>query len=241
VRKDVSGRNDLAMEVPTAEEEAFGTPAPAAAAGGFWGEEEAAPAAGAPAPASGGGEDFWGEQEAAPAASGPAAEFSDAVAIQLPQQLPVGIARPYFLSGDGQQGVDLWFLDLARGRVRQLVGRGTGAIAPLEGSDVEGAGRYDAGEWSAVFVRSLRSAGGISFAEGSYVPVAFSVWDGTARERGNRRALTQWVYVYLQPREKPSALGPILAAVLGVLAVELLVVGAIRRRARPVPATLPPA
>ena len=116
--------------------------------------------------------------------------------------------------------------------MRQLVGRGTGAIAPLEGSDVEGAGRYDAGEWSAVFVRPLRSAGGVSFAEGSYVPVAFSVWDGTARERGNRRALTQWVYVYLQPREKPSALGPILAAVLGVLAVELLVVGAIRRRAR---------
>jgi complex iron-sulfur molybdoenzyme family reductase subunit gamma len=156
--------------------------------------------------------------------------------------MPFGIARPYFLYGDGQLGVDLWFLDLARGRVRQLVGRGSGALAPLEGSEVEGAGRYAAGEWSAVFVRPLRSSGGVSFAEGSYVPVAFSVWDGTARERGNKRALTQWAYVYLQPREKPSAVGPMLASALGVLALELLVVGAIRRRNRAaVPATPPPA
>jgi mono/diheme cytochrome c family protein len=237
VRQDVAGRNDPTTEVPATEEESLGPPAaaPAASEGGFWGEEEAPPKSGAsPAatPPSGGGKDFWGEEQAAPATAAPAAEFSDAVAVQLPQQLPVGNARPYFLFGDGQLGVDVWFLDLARKGVRQLVGHGTGALTALESSEVEGAGHYAAGEWSAVFVRPLRSTGSVSFAEGAYVPVAFSVWDGTARERGNKRALTQWVYVYLQPREKPSAVGPMLAAALFVLALELVLVGAIRRRAR---------
>ena len=66
--------------------------------------------------------------------------------------------------------------------------------------------------------------------EGQFVPVAFSVWDGTARERGNRRGITQWFYVYLPPREKPSAVGPMLKAAFGVLVLELLVVAALRRK-----------
>ena len=43
-----------------------------------------------------------------------------------------------------------------------------------------------------IFKRSLRRAGGVTFADGQFVPVAFSVWDGTSRERGNKRGLTQW-------------------------------------------------
>ena len=80
------------------------------------------------------------------------------------------------------------------------------------------------------FARSLRSTTSVSFAEGQYVPIAFSVWDGTARERGNRRGITQWFYVYLPPREKPSVVGPILKAAFGVLVLELVVVAALRRR-----------
>jgi hypothetical protein len=73
----------------------------------------------------------------------------------------------------------------------------------------------------------------VTFAEGQYVPIAFSVWDGTARERGNRRGLTQWFYVTLPPRETPSVAGAMAAPALGVLALELLAVAWIRRRARP--------
>jgi hypothetical protein len=69
------------------------------------------------------------------------------------------------------------------------------------------------------------------------MPIAFSIWDGTARERGNRRGLTQWFYVYLPPREKPSLVAPMLRAALGVSALELLVVFGIRRRR----GTIPPA
>ena len=77
---------------------------------------------------------------------------------------------------------------------------------------MEGHGAWAGGEWSAVFVRDLRSTGGMTFAEGQYVPIAFSVWDGTARERGNRRGLTQWFYVTLPPREKPSVAGAVAVA-----------------------------
>jgi DMSO reductase family type II enzyme heme b subunit len=175
--------------------------------------------------------DFWGEAPAADAAAaGPRAEFSDAVALQLPAQASEGVAKPYFLFGDAQQAVDLWFLDLASQRVRQYVGRGSGSLTERESAEVQASASYAAGEWSAVFVRDLRSSEGLSLAEGQYLPVALSVWDGTARERGNRRGLTQWFYVYLPPREKPSVWGPMLKAALGVLALELLVVAGLRRR-----------
>jgi len=229
IRADTTATNSPALDVPLADE-ALAVPAAAAPAGGggdFWGET-AAPAT--PAPAAGGG-DFWGEAPAGDAAAaGPGAEFSDAVALQLPVQAAEGVAKPYFLFGDAQKPVDLWFLDLASQRVRQYVGRGSGSLTALAAGEVQASASYASGEWSAVFVRSLRSSDGLSFAEGQYVPVSLSVWDGTARERGNRRGLTQWFYVYLPPREKPGVLGPMLRAALGVLALELLVVAGLRRK-----------
>ena len=78
--------------------------------------------------------------------------------------------------------------------------------------------------------RPLRSTGGVTFAEGQYVPIAFSVWDGSERERGNKRGLTRWMYLYTMPRETPSALWPMLRAALAVLAVEILLIAWVRRR-----------
>jgi cytochrome c oxidase cbb3-type subunit 2 len=232
-RADTAGRSSPLMEVPLADEELAAPKAPPSGGEtGFWGEEEEPPAGAAPvADAPSGSDDFWGEPAAAaPAAAG--AEFSDAVAVQLPAQLPAGVAKPYFLFGDAQNPVDLWFLDLSGRVVRQFTGRGSQALTALEGGEVEGQGSWAGGEWSAVFVRDLRSTGGVSFAEGQYLPIAFSVWDGTARERGNRRGLTQWFSVYLPPREKPSVARAVALPALGVLALELLAVGWIRRRAR---------
>jgi cbb3-type cytochrome c oxidase subunit III len=226
-RADTQATNSPTLEVPLAEEELAVKPAQAGAETDIWGEPQA-PAA-APEGAAGG--DFWGE--AAPgdaAASGPAAEFSDAVAIQWPATPPEGVTKPYFLFGDAQKPVDLWFLDLAGQRVRQFNGRGSAGLTPIEGAEVTGQGSYAGGAWSAVFVRALRSTSGASFAEGQYLPLAFSVWDGTARERGNRRGLTQWFYVYLPPREKPSAAVPMAKAAGSVLLLELLVVAGLRRK-----------
>jgi len=212
IRADTHAANAPTLEVPLADE-ALAAPAAEARAGGEG--------------------DFWGEAPAGDAAAaGPVAEFSDAVAIQLPAQPPEGVAKPHFLFGDAQMPVDVWFLDLASQRVRQFVGRGSGSLTALAAGEVQANASYAAGEWSAVFVRQLRSSDGMSFGEGQYLPVSFSVWDGTARERGNRRGLTQWFYVYLPPREKPSVVGPMAKAALSVLALQLLVVAGLRRHAR---------
>jgi mono/diheme cytochrome c family protein len=228
IRADTQGTNSPTLEVPLAEEElAVKAAAPAAGETDIWGE----PTGGAAQEPAEGGGDFWGEDAAADAgATAPAAEFSDAVAIQWPTTVPTGAAKPYFLFGDAQNPVDVWFLDVASQRVRQFLGRGSTALTPQEGAEVTGKASYEAGVWSAVFARPMRSTNGASFAEGQYLPVAFSVWDGTARERGNRRGLTQWFYVYLPPREKPSVAWPMVKAAGTVLLLELLVVAGLRRK-----------
>jgi cbb3-type cytochrome c oxidase subunit III len=226
IRADTAAKTAPDLQVPPAEEELAAPEAAPSGGTDIWGQE-AAPAGGQATP---GGTDIWGESAGEATTAAAAAEFSDAVAIQLPVQLAQGIAKPYFLFGDAQNPVDLWFLDLAGKPVRQYVGRGSAALTALEGSEVDGRASWAAGEWSAVFTRELRSASGVSFAEGQYVPIAFSLWDGTGRERGNRRGLTQWFYVYLPTREKPSVAGPVAAAAFGVLAAELLAVVWIRRR-----------
>ena len=62
------------------------------------------------------------------------------------------------------------------------------------------------------------------------MPIAFSLWDGAARERGNRRGLTVWETVYLEPEVVPSAVGPMLRIFLVLLVVELAIIGFVRRR-----------
>ncbi len=251
MRAETSGRNGLDLPaLPWLEERALG--GEAGAAGGeevdFWGEA----AAEEPAADSGeGGDDFWGdavaeepaegaaddggfwEDEAAPAAgpSGPDTEFSDAVAIQIPVNLPEGVVHPYFLLGDAQNPVEVWFTDLAEPTAaRGWIARGSAALAPAETDPPEVVASFQDGEWAVIY-KTRRRAGG-RFAEGGFLPVAFSVWDGFHRERGNKRGLTQWQYLYLEPRERPSPWGPMLRAGLGMLALELLVIAWARRRKR---------
>ena len=64
------------------------------------------------------------------------------------------------------------------------------------------------------------------------MPIAFSVWDGFSRERGNRRGLTQWFSLYMEPAVVPSAFGPMVKTALVILAIELALIGWVRRRYR---------
>lgn len=252
MRADVSGRNAPDLVVPPEEDrveaaapggegggDIWGEDAAPADAGdgeGFWGEEEAPADEGSGEPAGETDVDaFFGEEADSAAAAGPGAEFSDAVAIQLPVQIPSGARKPYFLFGDGANPVDLWFVDLATKVATRYNGTGSKSLTLVEGEDVSAVASYDRGEWSVIFKRALRATGGVTFAEGQYVPIAFSIWNGTDRERGNKRGLTRWMYLYTLPRETPSALWPMLRAALIVLVVEILLIAWVRRRyaARP--------
>jgi len=210
---ETAGSNSPALVVPIEEEEAPEAAAGAAAAGATdeWGEAAAAPAGGA-------------------AAAAAPASYSDAIAIQLPLQIPSGARKPYFLFGDAVNGVDLWFADLARPSADQYVAKGSGSVTVLDAADVTSAAHYDKGEWSVIFKRPLSAASGVTFTQGGFVPIAFSVWDGGSHERGNKRGLTLWSSLYVEPQVVVSARGPALKTGFLVFGLELIVIFWVRRK-----------
>ena len=230
------GKNAPDLPVPPEEDEGDkAAPAPAAGGGGEnpWGEEEQAAPAAKPAAKKADAGDVWGEEEAG--GGGPAAaasEFSDAVAIQFPVEIPTTIRKPYFLFGDKGNPVDIWFADLAKKEARLYLGHGSDGLELQGARDVALSSHYDKGEWTVIFKRRLRSQGEITFEEGAFIPIAFSVWDGGSRERGNKRALTNWWTVYLAPGEKQSPVGEIAKWAGFTLALEIVFIGWARRRSR---------
>ncbi len=217
-----AGKNDPSLAVPKEEEESSSGPAQPTEANPFG--DVAAPAQQKPAA------DPFADQSAEAAAQ--ASEFSDAVAIQVPSQVPAGARKPYFIFGDAQNSVDLWYFDLARPDPLQYTGRGSAAIAANDTGDLTGVASYDQGEWSVIFKRPLRASAGAPFVPGEFLPIAVSVWDGFSRERGNRRGLTAWQSIYLEPEVVPSAAGPMIRTALLILAFELAVIGWVRYGAR---------
>ena len=214
-----TGTNGPSLPVPPEEEESAPGAAKATAENPF-GDVEVAPAQQTE-------KDPFAEETAA---ATPASEFSDAVSIQLPMQVPTGARKPYFIFGDAQNSVDLWFFDLARTDPLQFTGRGSADIAPNDTGDLTGVASYDEGEWSVIFKRPLRASAGVLFSPGEFVPIAFSVWDGFSRERGNKRGLTVWNSIYVEPEVVPSAVGPMVRTALIILAIELAAIGWARSR-----------
>jgi hypothetical protein len=220
-----TGKNGPSLPVPIEEEEEPSiAPAGEAATGGSranpFGDAEVAPAP------AGQAQDPFAEPET-PAADQPS-EFSDAVAIQIPSEVPTGAQKPYFIFGDAQNSVDLWFYDLAAPGPAQHTGKGSADITSKDSKDLTAVANYDQGEWSVIFKRPLRTESGASFSPGEFMPIALSVWDGLSRERGNKRGLTVWHSLYVEPQNVPSAVGPMIRTALFILAIELAVVGWVR-------------
>ncbi len=158
--------------------------------------------------------------------------FCDAVAIQLPTQMPAGQVKPYFLFGDSQHPVDLWFADLSRNTPRLYRGKGSNQISPAADYPLEMTASYQEGEWAVLFVRDREVEKGLSFQPGTFVPIAFSVWDGFNHERGNKRGITSWYYLYLPPMNQPSPAAAMTRYGLLTLVVELALIGLVRLRHR---------
>jgi mono/diheme cytochrome c family protein len=234
MRAEIAGSNGPLLEVP-----AWDLDNPVEEGGGeeeesgFWGDAEEDAGEGdfwGDAAEEEGGDDFWGEDDDDQGA-GADAGFSDAVAVQFPSKIPGGIAKPYFIFGDSENSVDLWFLDMARGdQLQQFVGRGSESLTPAATDEFEVVSGYDQGEWTVLIKRSLRSSGNIAFQQNQYVPVAFSVWDGFNRERGNKRALSAWMYLYVQPSETVTAVGPMVRIAVITLVIELLIILLLNRQ-----------
>ena len=163
--------------------------------------------------------------------SRPPSEFSDAVAIQIPSQVPTGARKPYFIFGDAQSPVDLWFFDLARPEPLQFTGRGSADVAPNDTGDVTGVASYDQGEWSVIFKRPLRAQRGR--------PVRArrrSCRSPSRSGTGSRASVATgavsrpWYSIYVEPEVVTSAVGPMVRTALLILVIELAVIGWVRWR-----------
>jgi hypothetical protein len=157
--------------------------------------------------------------------------YSDAVAVQIPARPMSGIAKPYFLFGDEKNPVELWFADLARGKAERFHGRGYRNVQSA-GDSLAMQSSYEDGQWTVIVKRARSPEGAFPFDEGSFVPVAFSLWDGMNLERGNRRGVTSWYHVYLKPARTESKAIPVAGYGLGTLLAEVVVIQLVRRRTR---------
>lgn len=208
------------------------------AGGDFWGD------AAEPEGEEDAGEDFWGDSteevestddffsmdEESEEPSATESGYSDAVAIQVPSRLPEGIRLPYFIFGDVENPVDIWFADLAQKKPQRFAGRGSGSLTPGDPSGLEMSAVYEAGVWTVIFKRERRLEDAMAIDEGEWYAVAFSVWDGTSEDRGNKRALTRWYYAYIEPSEKVRPLVPMTKAALATLGLEIILIAFIRRK-----------
>ena len=152
-----TGKNGPSLPVPPAEEEepAIGAAGEGGAAGANPFGDELAPAGQGQKPATP-QNPFEDQSETA----APPSEFSDAVAIQFPSEVPASARKPYFIFGDAQDSVDLWFFDLAGPNPLRFTAKGSADIAPNDKAEVTGVANYDQGEWSVIFKRPLRPTSG---------------------------------------------------------------------------------
>lgn len=218
-----TGKNGPSLPVPPEEEKAMpATAGQAVDAADPFGQDAASPGAEAAA-------DPFADDMGDAVADAPS-EFSDAVAVQVPAQASTGARKPYFVFGDAQSPVDLWFFDLAQPGPFQFAGKGSADVTPNDTGELTGAATYDKGEWSVIFKRPLRPAAGAPLAPGQFLPVAFSVWDGFSRERGSKRGHTVWYSLYVEPQVVQSEVGPMIRMALIVLALELILIGTMRWR-----------
>jgi mono/diheme cytochrome c family protein len=157
-------------------------------------------------------------------------EFSDAVAIQLPAELSNDIVKPYFVFGDPQNPVGLWFVDLAKNEPEVFVAKGSQNIQSYDGKKFYFQADYDEGEWIALFKSSKISGDILYFKEQTFIPISFSVWDGFNKERGNQRGITSWYYIYLEPLESESAATPMVKYGLITFLLEIGIVFFIRKK-----------
>ena len=158
-------------------------------------------------------------------------EFSDAVSVQIPSVMPVNFEKPYFLVGSSKNSVQIWFADLAQSAAQKLIGKGSSSVTLAAENDIQVISNYNHGEWEVIFTRPRNAKDSLSFMqEGVFIPVAFSVWDGFAEERGSKRGLTSWYQFYIQPSAKESPFKKMIIYAAALLALELLLIGFIRKR-----------
>lgn len=164
--------------------------------------------------------------------------LSDAVALQFSAKPLEGKAKPYFLMGDKKSPTDLWFVDLAQtqrgegaGAIRNFITKGMGDFRAGDDS-LPVASSYHEGEWTLILTHPRHGKTGERFPLEIFIPIAFSVWDGSLQETGRRHGVTSWYNLYLQAPATESPWVPTAKAGALAMVVQLLALWGLRRALR---------
>ena len=120
--------------------------------------------------------------------------FVDAVAVQFAAD---GSDETSPLMGGEGRRVNIWYWSAGDNGAENLVANGFGMLARAAVQDVKASGAYADGTWTVVFRRAAKPQGDdnatLVAKEGTKLPVAFSVWNGSNAERDGFKAVTpQW-------------------------------------------------
>lgn len=146
----------------------------------------------------------------------------DKVVIQFPLILSEGMEKPFFGMGDKDHTVSLWqwssgtTTEPQSAALLHATGIDTAIAQPIDSLTARGI--YNNGTWRVLFKQQIADDGNgnLRFREGVFIPMAFSVWDGSNGESGTKHTLTTWYWLLLEPG---SSLLPLLGGVISLLFV----------------------
>jgi DMSO reductase family type II enzyme heme b subunit len=152
--------------------------------------------------------------------------YDDAFVVQWPVRLSEGPEKPYFLSGDTARPVYLWRWTAHADGISELNATGFGTESPQrqESQGLQGAVVYNHGQYRMLVRRTMTTEdkdNDLQFEEAKFIPIAFSAWDGSNGETGNKRAISAWYFLYLEPTPSRARLIYPGIAVVAIAAAEL--------------------
>lgn len=139
----------------------------------------------------------------------------DAIAIQLPRNIPVTSEKPWFRHGDKKHPVNMWYWAAPSAEPKgdaitmTLDAKGPNGkpVPRKKASAMAATGVWKDGRWSVVFKRQLKTDDqqDLQFEKGKYIPISFANWDGVAGEKGARHSFSSWYWIKLKaPEDKLS-------------------------------------
>ncbi len=153
---------------------------------------------------------------AAEAADGPVADgpkegaapvFDDGVALQFPAKMPTGTEKPYFVMGDPERAVYLAKWRSGANSAVELNANGQDKVVAQGSAKFQGNGVFQNGQYRLVMKRSLLTEDkekDIQIVPGTFVPIAFTVWDGSNGEHDGMRSLSAWYHLLLELPTSPT-------------------------------------
>jgi len=156
-------------------------------------------------------------------------KYSDAVAVQLPVKLRKARKKPYFLSGDEKNPVDIWFMDMAKNKPEIFTGKGSDKIVSKE-LNLNAVKSFENGQWQVIFKTKRQLKNRLPIKEAVFIPIAFSIWDGFNNERGSKHGISSWYDLYLKPMQSKSILLPSIVYAMITLLFQLVIIAYIRKK-----------